>query len=185
MPIGIPFTVRRESDAGVEDQIVYLRSRRVGADGSKMVALIREYQSLSMVQVKAAGKAAAMAHRMIEGQSGNAIVDAMEKIDAEQQALMDAAMDASHERTKIATEIVQLALEVNYSPEEVLRIIDALTDAELDAMVSTLQYGQMPKDFFPAPVTRQTPSDTSPSGERRADIFSRPATPELTSSAGA
>ena len=165
---GIPFTIRREnSDSagnkpGVEEQVVYLRTRRCGDLGEKMRKLFRQYHAAAFSQMRAATRAGAGTTRAMSAQDDT---EALEKILADQEAAMDAGRNAANEQLEAAEQIAAMALADNYPKDKVSELVDGLTDHELHGIVSTLELGSMPKDFFPSPAIQQKPNDISLSGE--------------------
>lgn len=165
---GIPFTIRRENSAslgnkpGTEERVVYLRSRRCGDLGEKMRKLFRQYHASTFAQMRAATRAGSGTTRAMSSQDDPI---ALEKILAEQESAMDAAQKAAQEQLDAAEQIAVMALSDNYPKEQVSDIVDGLTDHELHGIVSTLELGSMPKDFFPSPAIQPKQSDTSQSGE--------------------
>lgn len=162
--IGIAFVVRRTSDmAGLSDEVLYLRSRRRGDAGASMRRHLKAYHAAVYGEIKLAARASRLAEQAGE-KTG---IKALEQVEAQLAASIDQAAADNAAAIEHAEEIARLALIENYGgrTEEVL---DRLTDRELHGVVSTIELGQMPKDFFGSPDTQPKPSATGPSGSSPA-----------------
>jgi hypothetical protein len=161
---GIPFTVRRSETGGMsKDEVLYLRTYRRGETGNLMRKLIKQYRYMGMEQAKAGAKAAMMVAGLGAIAAGTDETRDLAKVLAEQSEAMRAAEAAGAEALKTAEEIAVIALTENYG-EGTDKLVDALTDHELHGIVSTIELGSMPKDFFPSPDTQQKPKSTTVSG---------------------
>jgi hypothetical protein len=160
--LGIPFVIRRFSDAGVEDVTVFLRTRRSGQAGDKMRKHLRAYHAAVFAQTKAAGKAGSLMRRALSGETQPGEAE-LEKIEAEQSAAMDSAQKESETALEEAQEVCLCALKDNYGEKEE-ELVDGLTDHELHGLVSTIEMGAMPRDFFPSPGIPPKSSSMEPSG---------------------
>jgi hypothetical protein len=158
--VGIPFTIRRtSSELGVQDEVVYLRSRRRGEAGESMRRHIRDYHAALFTQMQSAAKAGRLSGQVTEG----AAVEVLEQVDADLGATLATAGAAGDRALEHAEHVARLALQENYG-ERAAELLDGLTDKELHAIVSTVEVGQMPADFFGRPDTPPKPSATGPSG---------------------
>jgi hypothetical protein len=166
--IGIPFIIRRQSDRGTEDTTVYLRTRRISETGRSMRQEIRRFHDATIAQSKAASRAAALVAVAMKGMDNGplgdpapfdleALLEKQDKEMTEARNQADAAIDA-------ATKIALMALEENYPPAVLTEFVDMLTDRELRAIVSTVEMGAMPADFFTLPGIHPLPSSTGRSG---------------------
>lgn len=163
--IGIPFTIRRtDSEQGIVETVVYLRSRRRGAEGEKMRKAIRDYNRTQFEQSRNVSRAAAAVARMhILGEGAGE--EALEKVLADQEAAMDASETAREQQLARAEEITALSLADNYGPEEAQRLLDVMTDEELCAVVQTIEHGAMPPDFFRSRGTPPKQNSTQQDGD--------------------
>jgi hypothetical protein len=176
---GIPFTIRRWSDAGVEDRTVYLRTRRCGEAGEAMRTALRKYRKLVFEQARVANKAGMMAAQAMTP-SGDLDQDGrlakLEKLAADSDAAMESAGALQAEALELAQKIAGMALQENYGSAS-SEIIDGLTDTELHAIVGSLELGQMPKDFFQSLDTQPKPNTTGRSGDSAVNISLAPGSP--------
>ena len=184
--LGIPFTIRRFPERGVEDVDIYLRTRRRGPAGEKMRREIRAYHQAQFDRMKAASRAGMLVNRATSlTEIDDALrVEALEKIEADQIAQMDLARLRAEDTLEHAEAIAACALADNYPREQAEEIVDGLTDQDLHGIVATIEMGAMPKDFFPLPATPPSPSSTAPSGSEPGPSSSAPAGAGPTSSAG-
>jgi hypothetical protein len=168
--LGIPFTIRRHSPAGVEDQVVYLRTHRCGQAGDKMRTAIRTYHRASFAQAKAAARAGGLMRESLAGLSEDKAsrIKALEKIATDQTAAMDLATEQAEAAIASAVEVARQALIDNYGKDRAEEIVDGLTEHELHGILGTVEMGSMPKDFFPSPAIQPNPSGTEPSGSGQA-----------------
>ena len=196
--IGIPFTIRRQNERGqVEDEVVYLQSRRRGPTGESMRQHLRNFMKARFEQQRAssrAGMALAKAGLAMtgpeigtaddaEGRRAESRLAELEKLDASQEKEMQAAQASAATCIAEAEEVARLALSDNYGAERAGDIIDKLTDRELNWLVETIEMGAMPADFFTSRGTPPKPSSTVPSGSEPAKPSSAPVIPDLKSSA--
>ncbi len=105
----------------------------------------------------------------------------LEAILADQRKSIEEASEAVQTALKAAEKVAELALEENYGPGELERIMDGLSDHELRKIIETIELGAMPADFFPSPGTRPKPAITAPSGTSPEKPSSSPAIPAPTS----
>lgn len=157
---GIPFTIRRTSERGIEDEVVYIRSYRRGAVGQKMRQLMGEYHAATMRQMQSAAQAGAAMNESLGGTEGRDLQGIADR----QQKALDDALAQSARALKAAEEIAANALAENYPDDVREKILDKLTDHELHGLVSTIEMGAMPKDFFALHDIQPRPSTTGPSG---------------------
>lgn len=171
--IGIPFTIQRESEHGAEIETIYLRTRRRGPEGEKMRRLIREYNQADLAQKRASIKVA-MFYALVAG-NGEHTPDlaALEKADKDQDEAIAVGNAAAKTALECAELIAELALRENYPQELAEKILDKLTDVELRAIVSTIEMGAMPKDFFQSLDIQRKQRPTGHSGN--AQVESSPA----------
>ena len=171
--VGIKFVVRRASEAAeIEDRTLYLRSRRTGEAGQEMRRRIRGYHHAVFEQFKQAGRAGRMTDRADLAEAG---AEALERIDREQGEALEHAQEAAWAALEHAEQIALLALQENYGAAA-KGLLDDLTDRELHAIVSTIEMGQMPADFFQSPGIPPKPSATGLSGPLPGSDSSGPGT---------
>lgn len=155
--VGIPFDILRESERGVEVQRVYLVSMRRGDKGLAMRKAIAEYHRCSMQRTACAANLAKLVNAAKAAADGSDVdVTAIEIVSAQLVKLAD---DISN----YAATVAELALSTNY-PNECGWLMDGMTDAELAAIVTTIELGQMPADFSQSLATRRMQSATGPGG---------------------
>lgn len=150
--IGLPFTIRRYSADGAQDEVVYLRTYRKGERGTKMRKALREYIRADFDQNNAAtrvGMSVARAGALVKNENDPRLEEKLQKLCDEQQKDIAFAQASAERCIEAAGLLAELAIEENYG-EAAAAILDKLTDKELRAIAATLQTGAMPKDFFPS-----------------------------------
>jgi hypothetical protein len=167
--LGIPFTLRRHDDKlGMRDEVVYLATRRMGPQGEAMRKQIRAYHKAFFGQALAAQGCALVATQALgpalESKDRAARIAALQEVEKRQLEKVEAGQAASEAALEAAAAVGILALEPNYGPEA-QGIVDRMTDHELHALVTTIEMGALPKDFFPSPGTPPSASSTSQAGE--------------------
>lgn len=167
--LGIPFIIQREGERGIQRETVYLRSRRRGEAGEKMRKAIREHNAKNLEHSRMASKAVAAMRKVtgLDGEITTASETALRELEQTQGALFEAAQNARNAALAAAEIVAEEALRDNYG-DRVTEILDGLTDAELDAIVSTVEIGAMPDDFFTSLDTRQKRNTTLLSGGQPA-----------------
>jgi hypothetical protein len=176
--IGIPFTILRESERGVEEETIFLRSRRRGPEGEKMRQAIREHNRALLEQSRQAVDAATAVGKLRAGDLSQAD---LEQVRNAQGAAFEAAQNAGRKALEMAEAVAEAALAENYEAAAREKILDKLTDSELIAIVNTIELGAMPKDFFLSLDTLRNQSSIRRSGAGSAPPSSPQAIPEATS----
>jgi hypothetical protein len=161
--IGIPFTVRRTGERGVDDAVIYLTSRRVGDVGREMRAALREYHDGLQAHGTASMRVAAVMAKAMKAEQDGVALDLAALLD-EQERHVAAGAQASERAIQASARVARLALLANYGEQQADEIVDRLTDRELRAICETVELGAMPRDFFTSGDTQPKPSTTGPSG---------------------
>jgi hypothetical protein len=158
--LGIPL----ELLIGGNPEKVYFATRRSGELGVKMRALRRTYHMARMEAARflARTQAIGQAADSLEADRPN-YMDELEKLLADQEKQTELAMDAKEKARAAAEELARLSLGENYSGDTLERIMNCLTDRQLAFLVTVIETGEVPEDFFPRPATQPSGSTTSPS----------------------
>lgn len=181
---GIAFTTYREGETGGQSETFYLRTYRCGGKGDAMRGQLKAYHQAMNEQNKLAGKIPINLVKATKVAEQADSLEALEQLADEQARIMQASEKAGEDAVKAAETLVGLALEENYSAEDINKILDQLTDRELHAVVGTIELGEMPKDFFQSLEARRKLNTTGPSGGTPARSSSQSDTPGKTSKSG-
>jgi flagellar motor protein MotB len=160
--IGIPYRIVRHGDKGPEDKVFYLATRRSGEAGAAMKKTKREFQKAELATAKAAQRYQAAS--AAEHQDEELLCNLLEDIQLAGQAADDA-----------AEHLVLLSLTENYGRENAEAVLDQLTDTDIKKMVSVIETGELPKDFFessgqpPKPTSTLQPGGSPPAPSSSAD----------------
>lgn len=163
--VGIPYRIVRHGEAGPEDKVFFLATRRSGEAGAAMKKAKREFQKQELATAQAAHKYAAAERAEekdpVEGVPHGAREEKLCKHLEEIRAASQAADDA-------AEHLVLLSLTENYGRENAEAILDQLCDADIRKMLSVIETGELPKDFFgssgqpPKPTSISQPGGSPP-----------------------
>lgn len=167
--VGIPYRLLRDSEDGPVEKVLYLATRRTGEGGQAMKNAKREYYAHEF-------GCACAAKRF---QSADQAVLACAPED-DRRAALENERDAQLERiraegdaaTDAAERLVRLSLTENYGAAAAGEIVDQLTDRDVRAMVTVIETGELPPDFFGGSDRRPRPTTTSPSGGLPAESYS-------------
>lgn len=162
---GIPFIIQRFSASGVEREEIYLRTHRRGPAGEEMRKTLRRYHDAAIAQQRAAADAGIALGRAMNAGGENATEAVLQGIADTTDKASVAATESSRQQLLFAEILMEMALKDNYPQEKVDQIMDGITDAELHAVVGTIEQGAMPKDFFTSLDTRLSQSSTGRSGQ--------------------
>jgi len=174
---GIPMRIMR--DGGQET--VYLSTARTGELGAALCAAKAKCRAASLRQI-AVEKQVVLAAGRAEGLASDA--EALEKLSAEQDVLLEKIAALRAERLVLAQELAQLALEPNHGADT-KAILDAMTDPQILKVADAMDLGAEPKDFFLSPEPPKSGSGTAPVGGGTAGSSSTPGSGAGTSKAGA
>jgi hypothetical protein len=178
---GIPFVVQRENGRGqIERKTIYLRSRRRGPAGEKMRLALREYNQALLEQSRCAMKAGTIMAKL----AGEPTLAEMEAVEREQLGSVARAQELGAKSLELAEQIAEQALADNYEGPAREEILDELTDKELTAIVSSIELGAMPNDFFQFLDTQQKRSSSAASGDASGQNSLQPGSAAKQSSAG-
>lgn len=132
---GIPFEVRRFDEGGQQNITLFVRSHR----RSEMRDALRE---LHETKVSRTVQALQMQHavKVATDEATDAALAEVKGLAAELAAI-------GRKIENLTETIARLALADNYGPAELNHLLDMLTDAELEGIVSTVEMGQAPADF--------------------------------------
>ena len=150
--IGIPYRLLRHGEDGPVDKMIYLATRRSGEAGAAMRKAKRDFQKHEF----AGGKATLRfkAESLVENPNEEKIVKLLEEIQEAGEAGNDA-----------AEKLVLLSLTENYGKETATEILDLLTNRDIRTILSVLETGELPKDFFGSNGQPLKPTSTLPPGD--------------------
>lgn len=149
--VGIPYRILRHGDDGPEDKMVYLSTRRSGEAGAAMKNAKRDFQEHEFATAKAAQKYAA--------------ADRSEQKDEERLGkLLDEIREQGEAANDAAEKLIRLSLTENYGRENAEAILDKLTTKDIRAMVTVIETGELPKDFFESAGAPPKPTFILPPG---------------------
>lgn len=179
---GLRFRLVRDTPEGPVDKTLYLATRRTGEAGKAMREAKREFYRLEFACARAAQRyqaADARVRGLAPGDPGQEA--AVEKRDA----LLDQIRETGENATDAAERMVRLSLTANYGADGANDLLDQLTDKEVRAMVSVIETGELPADFFGEGAARPRPTTISPSGATPPEPSSKPDSAAKTSSGAA
>ena len=177
---GIPVTITRNED----EAIIYLSTRRSGAAGKAMKSLKHRFHQA----IHAASKANSRVFLIMtkaEGLDAEAedYADVVAELHEKQTDAAASALKWKEEALEHAEDLVRRSLKENHGPDTT-DIMDCLTDKQLQQMVTIIETGDTPEDFFPSNGTRPKQSTTLPLGDTPGESSAEQDTAEPTSTPG-
>jgi hypothetical protein len=174
--IGIPIQIIRDG----KDETIYLSTRRSGVKGGELRDAKRAYRQARLEIARLTTKMSLIAVRV------NKIPDEADHLAADLEKLCDdmdkltIGLDSARQAVQDAAEhVISLAIEDNHG-QETASILDCLTDSQIEALVSVLETGETPADFFPSRATQPSAKDTTPPAAGPGASSPKPALPDLT-----
>lgn len=175
--IGLPIPILRPDDT---EETVYLSTRRSGESGAELQEARRRYRGARLKAAKAATRLGLIMARVRELDEGAGMAADLLTLCDESERLTDVIHEAQCEAQDAAEAAARIALEENHGPDAI-RILDGLSDAQITGLMTALETGEAPADFFPCPATRRRPSSITPGGAPAGANSSKPALPAPTS----
>ena len=169
MAVGIPFRMKRGSDEGDVDKVVYLATARYGEGGAALSGAKKAYRKKSLEVAKLSRRYALVERRLDKLEVTDLQLDPLSE---KRDAMLDAFAGAEEAVNEEAQKIVLLSLTEGYGREKAEEILNQFTDGDMQAAVETIQTGEQPADFFPSSEQPPKLSTTSPSGDTPADSSS-------------
>lgn len=158
--LGLPFRLLRHTETGPVEKVIYLATRRHGDAGDAFRKAKREYYRAEFACARAAKRFEA-AERSV--QDAAPIAADYEALVSRRDELLQEISTAGEAANEAAEKLVRLSLKENYGPETD-GILDQLTDTDLRAMVTLIDTGSLPKDFFGSGALPPSPTTTAPAG---------------------
>ena len=166
---GIPVTIQRN---GVEET-VYLSTRRSGKAGESMKNHKRAFHHANVNVSKAMNRVVMIMTKAEKvDPATDSYTDALERLSAEQETAVDAAEVLKQEVFGEALHLVRLSLTENHGATDTVEIMDCLTDKQVVQLVTVIETGDTPEDFFPSRAILPKESSISPSGDGPAGSLS-------------
>jgi len=159
---GIPFRITAQTDKGPVDKVLYLTTRRMGTTGETFKKAKRDYHKSQCDAARATQKYAVAEKQVNELDPATDKYQEAAQVCDECLVSIDAGADQA---LKHAEKIVRLSLQPNYGKADTESIMDELIDADFHAMVSLIETGELPPDFFRFKEARQKSTTTAQSGE--------------------
>lgn len=176
---GIPVSIARDG----KREIVYLSTRRSGEPGRQMQDMKRRYRREQQAAAAALLEVAAIAEQARRANPD--ATDYAEKLldlAARQERASEKALDAGERAVDLAAKLVCAALWENHG-EDAQGILDELTDADLHSLVSTIETGEAPADFFASRAPASSANSTTPGAAAPGALSSPPDSAAATSKA--
>ena len=170
MTHGIPmrFWNHREE----REETVYLATLRSGAGGQRLRELRREHDRLA-TRVRRGGRDLPLISAAIrEDMTPEKLRDSA----TEQDVLVDELRTLDNSLQETAADLVKSALTLCHGADEAERVLDCLSDRQVEQAVRMLDLGCEPADFFDGRAIRSTAPGTGPGGATSGGCSSRPAT---------
>jgi len=162
MAVGLRYTIRRESDEdGEVRKEVFLSTCAPEELREKMAQAKRDFRKASFEMQAAAQRWAAVRRQVSLVDPALPGFDELIDKQAAAFALVRTTEDAAYEA---AEQIVRCSLARNYAGKAD-EIMDAASQKDLLAMVTLINTGELPADFFPSPAQERKPTSTSAPGE--------------------
>jgi len=154
--------VKLEVEIDGQPEDVYFATRRDGEANEAMRKAKWEYYG-AIAKVAALTQRTAMAGKKAEALRKNdkQFAEKLEAIAADQEKALCELAEWKDRMQSLAEDFVRNSLEENYGAEA-KRIMKALTDSQVDELVSIVCSGDTASDFFPSRATRRSAS----SGEK-------------------
>ena len=155
--IGIPIEIERNG----KTEKIYLSTRRSGPAGQKMVEARNIARRERLNSARLATQLSILMARVEKMPDDDAKLQAIAR-DADN--LVNAVGKAA-QAAKDATELaVRLAIEDNHGLETE-KILDGLSDKDIEQMLTTLETGAMPEDFFQRHAIQPKPNSIMPGAD--------------------
>jgi hypothetical protein len=160
MAVGLRYTIRRDSDDGEVRKEIYLATCAPRDLREKMAKAKRDFRKASFEMQAAAQRWGAVRRQVSLLDPATAGYEALIERQETAFALVRTTEDAAYDAAEC---IVRCSLARNYEGKTD-EIMEAISQKDLLAMVTLINTGELPKDFFLSPVQEQRPTSISAPG---------------------
>lgn len=161
--LGLPIELEIEGN----NERIFFATRRRGQDGEDMRKHRRAFHTAKMAALTHLRRVEALEIKADQIPADTQDRDLrISEILGEQGKELQASLDAKEQAREACERLVRLSLGENYpDTEKVERILGSLTDNQLAYLVTVLETGEVPADFFPRRATLPKPSTTTQPGD--------------------
>jgi folylpolyglutamate synthase/dihydropteroate synthase len=175
--IGIPIEIERNGKM----EKIYLSTRRSGPIGQGMIEARNQARREKLNSARLAAQLSILSARLEKMPETDAQLQAIGK---EVDELIIGVAKAAEAARNAAEQAVRLAVEANHGPD-VDAILDCLSDRDIEQMLTALETGAVPEDFFQRRATPPKQSSITPGADGSGVSSSSGASPaQISSPAG-